>query len=155
MPHAILRSQYSLRASRRTLDDVNPSPALDALLLLSRSNAAANASLDRALSRVGLWLNDLSLLTYVQDAGAAGLSRAALAELLRQSQSETLRRVKPMEKLGWLERTADGSFALTLDGKARVVEATGLAASKSESWLGDFLSEDEIATLSKLLARLA
>ena len=62
-----------------------PSPALDAVLLLVRTTAAANAALDPALSQVGLWLTDLSLLRFVRDTGPGGIPRVDLAAALRQS----------------------------------------------------------------------
>ncbi len=127
------------------------SPALDALIALSRATASANLALDKTLSRVGLWLNDLSLLIFLSD---GSLTRAELASKLSQSESETLRRVKPMEKLNWIERDSDGRFALTAVGEALVDEAAGLAANRAAVWLGERLSTEETAELSRLLAKL-
>ena len=130
------------------------SPALEALILLTRVNAEATAALDKALSRVGLWLNDLSLLGLLRDAGAEGLSRADLARALSQSQSQTLRRVKPMEKLDWIARTDVGNFRLSSHGRALELEASGLAANRSEAWLAGVLDADEISQLTSLLRKI-
>jgi DNA-binding IclR family transcriptional regulator len=127
------------------------SPELDALIALSRATASANLALDKTLSRVGLWLNDLSLLIFLSD---GSLTRAELASKLSQSESETLRRVKPMNKLNWIERDSDGRFALSAVGVALVDEASGLAANRAEVWLGERLSADETAELSRLLVKL-
>lgn len=127
------------------------SPALTALLLISRARAAANAALDQALSRVGLWLDDLALLQALAD---GPLPRARLASALSASVSETVRRVKPMEKLSWVTRTDDGSIALTDVGRSLLDEALGLAANRSETWLADYLDQKEIETLNSLLGRL-
>ena len=54
------------------------SPALDAVLLLVRTTAAAIAALDPALSRVGLWLTDLSLLRFGMPDPAASRASAWL-----------------------------------------------------------------------------
>ena len=130
------------------------SPALEALILLTRVNAEATAALDKALSRVGLWLSDLSLLGLLRDAGAEGLSRADLARALSQSQSQTLRRVKPMEKLDWIARTDAGNFRLSSHGRALELEASGLAANRSEAWLDGVLDADEISQLTVLLRKI-
>ena len=130
------------------------SPALEALILLTRVNAEATAALDKALSRVGLWLNDLSLLGLLRDAGAEGLSRTDLARALSQSQSQTLRRVKPMEKLDWIARTDTGNFRLSSHGRALELEASGLAANRSEAWLAGVLDADEISQLTSLLRKI-
>jgi hypothetical protein len=130
------------------------SPALDALILLTRANAGATLALDNALSRVGLWLNDLSLLQLLRDAGRDGLSRVDLAALLSQSQSETLRRIKPMEKLDWIARTESGNFRLSDNGRALELEASGLAANRSEHWLAGLLNDSEISQLVTLLGKL-
>lgn len=127
------------------------SPALTALLLISRARASANAALDQALSRVGLWLDDLALLQALAD---GPLPRARLASALSASVSETVRRVKPMEKLSWVTRTDDGSIALTDVGRSLLDEALGLAANRSETWLADYLDQKEIETLNSLLGRL-
>lgn len=132
----------------------SPSPALEALILLTRVNAEATAALDKALSRVGLWLNDLSLLGLLRDAGMEGLSRADLAKALSQSQSQTLRRVKPMEKLDWIARTDVGNFRLSSHGRALELEASGLAANRSEAWLDGVLDSDEISQLTSLLRKI-
>jgi DNA-binding MarR family transcriptional regulator len=127
------------------------SPALDALISLSRATASANLALDKTLSRVGLWLKDLSLLMFLVD---GPLTRAELAGSLKTSQSETVRRVKPMEKLNWIERDTDGRFALTAVGAALVDEAGGLAANRAEVWLGELLSDEDVLVLSSLLGKL-
>jgi DNA-binding MarR family transcriptional regulator len=127
------------------------SPELDALIALSRAAASANLALDKTLSRVGLWLNDLSLLLFLSD---GPLSRAELAAKVRQSESEALRRVKPMEKLNWIERDAEGRFALSAVGIALVDEAGGLAANRAEVWLGERLSAEEVLVLSRVLGKL-
>ena len=127
------------------------SAALDALLLLSRARAAANASLDKALSRVGLWLDDLAVLTLLDD---RPLSRDDLGAALSLSASETVRRIRPMEKLSWVERT-DAGIALTPTGRALLDEASGLAANRAEVWLAEAsLSDSDIASLRELLSRL-
>jgi hypothetical protein len=123
------------------------SPALDALILLTRASAGATLALDNALSRVGLWLNDLSLLQLLRDAGRDGLSRVDLAALLS-------RRIKPMEKLDWIARTESGNFRLSDNGRALELEASGLAANRSEHWLAGLLNDSEISQLVTLLGKL-
>jgi DNA-binding MarR family transcriptional regulator len=127
------------------------SPSLDALIALSRATASASLALDKTLSRVGLWLNDLSLLMFLID---GPLARDELASALKISQSEALRRVKPMEKLNWLEREAAIGIALTPVGTALVDEASGLAANRAEVWLGEWLSEEDVLALVGLLGRV-
>jgi DNA-binding MarR family transcriptional regulator len=128
------------------------STALDALVLLIRATASANAALDKTLSRVGLWLTDLSLLRFLANGPR---DRAGLAADLELSQSEALRRLKPMEKLNWIERDAAGAFALTAVGRGLVDEASGLAANRAEIWLGERFDDAEIETLKSLLLRLS
>jgi DNA-binding MarR family transcriptional regulator len=133
---------------------MSDSPALDAVLLLTRANSAAHAALEETLGQVGLALDELSLLTFVRDAGSAGLQRAALASALRLPQSETLRRAKQLEKLNRLERSEDGAFVLTGGGRTLLDEATGLAARRSRSWLAESLSAEQVASLAYMLREL-
>jgi len=130
------------------------SPTLPALLALSRAHRVANLALDPALSRVGLWLDDLALLTLLRDAGEGGLTRERLAASAAMPVSEALRRARQFEKLGRVRRTDEGAFVLTADGDALVAEGSALAASAGAAWTEGVLDAAETATLADLLGRL-
>lgn len=133
---------------------MSDSPALDAVLLLTRANSAAHAALEETLGQVGLSLDELSLLSFVRDAGTSGLQREGLASALRLPQSETLRRAKQLEKLNRLERGEDGEFLLTIDGRTLLDWATGLSAKRSRAWLAESLSSEQVASLALMLRQL-
>lgn len=130
------------------------SRALDVLLLLTRANSSASAALDPALSRVGLWLADLSLLSTVADAGEVGLHRDELARSLHTSPSETVRRIRPLEKLNWLRRSNEGMIVLTDAGHAVVAEGSGLATNRAEALLAEVFDPNELDTLCRMLSTL-
>jgi len=59
-----------------------------------------------------------------------------------------------MEKLDWIARTDAGNFRLSSHGSALELEASGLAANRSEAWLDGVLDADEISQLTVLLRKI-
>ncbi|TSI15527.1 winged helix DNA-binding protein [Brevibacterium aurantiacum] len=96
-----------------------------------------------ALERVGLSFDDLRRLRAIgrRDDGSKtsdeGLTRSELAEAMDESASQALRAVRPLEKLGWVERSESGTFVLTESGAFLIDQAEGLAEAAAQKWFAD------------------
>lgn len=132
---------------------VTPTPpsALDTLMLLTGAGLASAAALDEKLARIGVTTEDLRVLTA---AGSAGADRTKLAHRLHAPVSEAVRKARPLQKLGWLQRATDGRFVLTTSGERLVDEASSLAQGAAEHWLLERLDPDQLAKLRTLLRPL-
>lgn len=128
-------------------------PHIDLLELIS---AAANAVsvLDRALARIGLGSEELRMLSAVGAPGADGLSIRDAAGALSVSNSTALRRMRPLEKLGWLEKCGPMVFALTESGHRIEAGGRDICADASERHWAGRLSATEQACLANLLAKM-
>ena len=104
------------------------------------------------LSRIGITIDDLRALTAI---GSVGIDRAVLANRLRSPRSQTIRRVRPLEKLGWVQCTEEGHFQLTHSGRSLVDDAISLTDDAAEKWLLERLPPEQIAQLRTLLIPVA
>lgn len=88
---------------------------------LYRAHSVLQQCLDERLGDWhGLSLGDFHLLQALED--PPGLALQALAGALFQTPAATLRRVQPMEKVGWIERTG-GRVQLRPAGRQLLAEA--------------------------------
>lgn len=110
--------------------------SLTAALLVSRAKTALDARISGALERVGLSFDDLRLLQTIGQT-APGPSLSALAGALDETGSHTHRAVRPMEKLGWVDRDSTGNFVLTDSGQALVDQSEGIAEAAAQRWFAD------------------
>jgi DNA-binding MarR family transcriptional regulator len=136
--------------------------ALDAVVALVRADAELRRRLDSQLSGVhGLSLNDLVILTGLHEAPAGRLRRIDLAARLGVTASAVTRLLVPLEKVGLVHRESDPRDArsamatLTPAGTERARDAEVTATAIAQQLLGDRLSTAEVATLSRLLRKLA
>lgn len=127
---------------------------LDVIISVIRTRASANTAIGSALARVGLGLDEWFRLSVLHATPAGGIDRATMAASLGLSGSETIRAVKPLEKLGWVERSDVGRFLLTDSGRRLLVEANAIAASAVGPWLTNGLTEADREGLSELVGRL-
>lgn len=123
--------------------------------LLDLIDAAANAAsvLDRALVRIGLGCEELRVLSAVGAPGPGGLSIRTAATVLSVSSSTALRRMRPLEKLGWVEKRGPMMFALTESGQRIEAEGRDICSDASEHYWARTLSATERASLANLLAK--
>ncbi|MGP9503440.1 MarR family winged helix-turn-helix transcriptional regulator [Specibacter sp. AOP5-B1-6] len=124
-----------------------------ALLDLLDTAAAATLVLDRALARIGLGADELRVLSAVAAGGPAGTSISSAAGALSVPGSAALRRVRPLEKLGWIERLGPAAFILTESGQGIEAEGRDICADATERYLESCFSSAERETLSALLAK--
>lgn len=113
---------------------------LDAVFLLVRARAVADERIGGMLSRVGLSLDDLGMLRAVAAVaadGETGIAAPALAAALRLAPSQAVRGLRPLEKLGWVERTADRRYRLTASGAAILAEGESIATEGGRRWLAE------------------
>lgn len=134
-------------------DHENPSGAgrsrgFESTMLLTDAQAAMASAMDAKLSRIGITIDDLRALTAI---GSVGIDRAVLANRLRSPRSQTIRRVRPLEKLGWVQCTEEGHFQLTHSGRSLVDDAISLTDDAAEKWLLERLPPEQIAQLRTLL----
>ncbi|AIX99640.1 hypothetical protein ART_0042 [Arthrobacter sp. PAMC 25486] len=125
---------------------------LELVMLLTAAQSAAAAAANNRLAQIGISVDDLQLLTA---AGITGVDRVTLAKRMHATQSQTIRLVRPLEKLGWLQRTDDGLFQLTSSGTLLVDEAARLADDSVENWLLDRLPREQVEQLRTLLSPVA
>lgn len=128
-------------------------PHVDLLDLIGAA-ADADSVLDHALARIGLGGEELRTLSAVGAPGPDGLSIHDAAEALSVSKSTALRRMRPLEKLGWLEKRGTMVFALTESGQRIEAEGRDICADASERhWAGRLGAADQ-ACLASLLAKM-
>lgn len=117
--------------------------SLAAALLMSRAMSGLDARISEVLERVGLSFEDLRRLRAIGrcDEGSAspdqGLTRSELAEAMDEAASQALRAVRPLEKLGRVERSESGTFVLTESGAFLIDQAEGLAEAAAQRWFAD------------------
>lgn len=129
-----------------------PAAVLDLLDLVDAAAAAAFV-LDRALARIGLGTDELRMLTAVAAGGTAGTSIRSAADALSVPGSAALRRLRPLEKLGWIERVEPGAFILTESGHGIEAEGRDICADATEKYCASRFSGAERETLSTLLLK--
>lgn len=125
------------------------------LLDLAGVAAASRSVLERRLVRLGLALDDLMLVSAIDHPDSGGTSVAQLAHALDSTPSKVLRAIRPLEKLGWVERTATGFFTLTASGKLVEQEGREICGDTTEKILATHFEGHETADLADLLTRLA
>lgn len=128
------------------------SGGLETIMLLASAQSAAASAADATLSRIGISIDDLRLLTAI---GRTDPDRSELARMMHATPSQTIRKVRPLEKLGWIQRTADAHFQLTASGRAILDEAALLADDSTERWLLDRLLLQQVDQLRTALRSLA
>lgn len=109
---------------------------LDAAMLVSRAKSGLDERISAALVRVGLSFDDLRLLQTIGQP-TPGPSLQALANALATTGSHTLRAIRPLEKLGWVDRDSDRNFVLTDSGRALVDQSEGIAEAAAQRWFAD------------------
>lgn len=128
------------------------SAALDTVILVSEVAAIAEDEVGTGLARIGISFSDLRLLMLIGRQGDLGISRAALARARRLPVSQSVREVRPLEKLGWVLRTNDGNFRLTASGHGLVIEGAEIASEISALWITR--TTDQTAALRRPLIEL-
>lgn len=128
------------------------SMGLETVMLLTTAQSAVAAAIDVRLAQIGIGVDDLRLLTAVSPAGA---DRATLAKRMHATQSQTIRMVRPLEKLGWLQRADEGYFQLTPSGRSLVDDAARLTDDFAEEWLLERLPLEHLEQLRVLLGPVA
>lgn len=129
-------------------------PDLALCLTLSDAHARMSKAIEDTLSNWhGLALEDFKLLFGLERApgGELALTQAAAAQML--SPAALTRKVLPLEKLGWLERS-EGRLRLTPVGQRQIKEAAINANHAAQRVLRDLHGEDQ-QHLRGLLDRLA
>lgn len=136
--------------------------SLSAVLRLLRVQAALETRFTASLGSVhGLALNELVFLMNLERAPLGRMRRVDLAAALAISQSSVTRMAIPLEKIGLVARDTDprdarvGYLSLTEAGRQRVEEARTTLDRMSEAVFTDRWTDEEVATLSDLLGRLA
>jgi DNA-binding MarR family transcriptional regulator len=125
----------------------------------------AHATLTRELSAEllashGLTINDYGALLLLSRSGEQGMRRIDLANELQLSPSGITRLLDRLEDQGFVgkgecKEDARVSYAvLTGDGLAKIKEAWPAHVDAVERMVGNVLSDEEIETLTELLARL-
>lgn len=108
--------------------------SLETALRLADSATLVMADLDHALARVGLSFRDFRRLQAVGSSGE-GVSLARLGAVMAESASQVVRETRPLEKLGWLERSPDRGYALTESGRTLLHTASDIAEHAAERLL--------------------
>ena len=136
-------------------------PAASSVLRLLRAQSHVQNRFGSELGSVhGLSLNELMLLMQLEQSRGGRLKRVELAERLDLSQSSVTRMVAPMEKVGWVSRADDprdgrvGYVVLTEAGRRLAREAAKTLQHQATALFGDHWTDDEVATLNRLLGRL-
>jgi DNA-binding MarR family transcriptional regulator len=136
-------------------------PALDAWVSLLRAHAALTRELSADLvNQHGLTINDYEVLLHLARAENRQLRRVDLAERLVLTASGITRLLDGLERSGWVEKgrcAADGrvTYAVLTDaGLDKLREASDTHVGGICNAFEQRYSEDELATLGELLARL-
>jgi DNA-binding MarR family transcriptional regulator len=135
--------------------------ALNAVLRLIRAQSHLQNRFAAELGGVhGLSLNELLLLMHLDQAAGGRLRRVDLASRLDLSQSSVTRMLVPMEKVGWIARAEDardgrvGYVVLTAAGRRLAKDGTRTLAQQATALFGDLWTDEEVATLARLLGRM-
>jgi DNA-binding MarR family transcriptional regulator len=135
---------------------------LTACLALASADGAVRRRFDAALSGAhGLSLNDFVLLRALRSAPGGRLRRVDLAQRLGITASGATRLLAPLEKTGYVVRQTNPDDArvafasLTPAGEQLADHAHDTAVEIGTDVLTSRYTADEIATLTRLLARLA
>jgi DNA-binding MarR family transcriptional regulator len=111
-------------------------PALDDYLRQERRFAAMSFSLDEELgTHHGISSSDFVLLRALHEAGAT--EESDLAKVLSMRRSQLLMRVRPLQKLGIVQRLRDAQrcvVSITSSGSRLVCEASETAAALCAHW---------------------
>lgn len=125
--------------------------SLATALLVSRAKSGLDVRISGALERVGLSFDDLRLLQTIGQS-TPGPSLSVLAGVLDETGSRALRAVRPLEKLGWVDRDSGGNFMLTDSGRALVDQSEGIAEAAAQRWFAD--TDTDPAQVTTALAAL-
>ena len=141
---------------------MEPNEPLDTCLALAHADGAVRRRFDAALSGAhGLSLNDFILLRALRSAPGGRLRRVDLAQRLGITASGATRLLAPLEKTGYVLRHANPDDArvafasLTPAGEVLADHALETALEVGTDLITARYTADEIATLARLLARLA
>jgi len=141
--------------------DSAPSPDLEFVLQLVRTQALVTRRLDQALSGYhGLSFNDYLLLLHLSQGPGGRLRRVDLAERHGLTASGITRTLMPLEKIGLVERQHEprdarvAYAALTPAGRELLGHAHVLAEQVSKE-LSGASSADHLRALSQALAGIA
>jgi DNA-binding MarR family transcriptional regulator len=136
-------------------------PALDAFVGLLRAHAALTRELNADLvNRHGLTINDYEVLLHLARADGRRLRRVDLAERLVLTASGVTRLLDGLERAGYVEKGRCESDArvtyavLTTAGLDKLREASDTHVGGIRTAFELRYSEDELAALAELLARL-
>ena len=136
-------------------------PTYAAVMHLLQAHAGIAERFGRSLGSIhGLGLNEMLLLMYLERAPLNRLSRVDLARRLSVSPSTVTRMTAPLEKIGMVGRETNPRDArlayvvLTEAGHRAVVDARASLEQLAAGVFRDRWTEEEIATLASLLARL-
>jgi DNA-binding MarR family transcriptional regulator len=137
------------------------SSALDAWVRLLRGHAAATRAMSADLvAEHGLTINDYEALLHLSRAENAHMRRVDLAELLLLTPSGVTRLLEGLERAGWVEKATCSSDArvtyavLTDEGRGKLESASRSHIAQVRTLFEDRFSQEELATLANLLARL-
>lgn len=131
--------------------------ATNRVLLLDLIDAAARATalMDRSMARIGIGSEELRVLSAIGAGGPDGTSIGSAATALSVSSSTTLRRIRPLEKLGWIEKRGSMSFALTDSGRAIAREGRDICSDATLRMQEGCLSGAEQDVLAGLLTKIS
>jgi DNA-binding MarR family transcriptional regulator len=134
---------------------------MNAWVRLLRGHAALRRSLSADLqSEHGLTINDYEALLLIYRADDQVLRRVDLAERLQLTASGVTRMLDRLEEAGLVGKATCSTDArvtyatLTADGRRRLEQASGSHIAAIRGLFEDRYSDEEIATLAKLLERL-
>lgn len=117
---------------------------LEVLRTVMRMRVRANTTIGQALARVGLGVDEWFRLSVLHDSPGCGIDRETMAAAFGLPGSETIRSIKSLEKLGWVQRSDIGRFSLTDSGRRLLVQANEIAASAAEAWFADSEAERKL-----------
>jgi DNA-binding MarR family transcriptional regulator len=138
------------------------SDAFDDVLALLRATTSVTREIDRSVSAYhGIGLSDLQVLLELQDSPRGELARVELAERLGVAPSVVTRQLSPLERIGLVSREShpvdarSAIVGLTPAGATMANDAARTAREAAERVVRPVLSDDERATLRRLLRTLS
>ena len=136
-------------------------PSLDAWVGLLRTHSAVTRALNAELvAEHGLTINDYEVLLHLARADERRLRRVDLAERLILTASGITRLLDGLERAGYVTKAQCASDArvtyalLTAAGLDKLQEASGSHLAGVRELFESRFSDEELATLAELLARL-
>jgi DNA-binding MarR family transcriptional regulator len=135
-----------------------PSP-LEAILLLARTRGDVVREIDHAVSGHGIGFSDFVLMRALAGAPGGRMRRSELASALGVTPSGVARQVRPLERMGLIDRESnprDARLALVVltDTGARVLEETTTSAEQRANLTVERIwDERELTQLVELLGR--